>query len=101
MVMDAPAEKLMQDLKTVVGDAEELVKATASQSGEHIGRIRARAEESLRIARERIKEVTQTAEMQARAAAREVDKKVHENPWTAVGIAAGIGLVLGILLGRK
>jgi ElaB/YqjD/DUF883 family membrane-anchored ribosome-binding protein len=101
MVMDAPAEKLMQDLKTVVGDAEELVKATASQSGEHIGRIRARAEESLRIARERIKEVTQTAEMQARAAAREVDRKVHENPWTAVGIAAGIGLVLGILLGRK
>jgi ElaB/YqjD/DUF883 family membrane-anchored ribosome-binding protein len=101
MVMDAPAEKLMQDLKTVVGDAEELVKATASQSGEHIGRIRARAEESLRIARERIKEVTQTAEMQARVAAREVDRKVHENPWTAVGIAAGIGLVLGILLGRK
>ncbi len=99
--MDAPAEKLMQDLKTVVGDAEELVKATASQSGEHISRIRLRAEESLRVARERIKEVTQSAEAQARAAAQQVDKKVHENPWTAVGIAAGIGLVLGILLGRK
>lgn len=99
--MNAPTDKLMHDLQVVVGDAEELLKATASQSGEHIGRIRARAEESLRIARERIKEMTQNAEMQARAAAREVDKKVHENPWTAVGIAAGIGLVLGILLGRK
>lgn len=99
--MDAPTEKLMQDLKTVVGDAEDLLKATASQSGEHISRIRARAEESLRIARERIKEVTSSAEAQARAAAREVDAQVHEHPWTAVGVAAGIGLVLGILLGRK
>jgi ElaB/YqjD/DUF883 family membrane-anchored ribosome-binding protein len=101
IVMDAPTNKLMHDLETVVGDAEELLKATASQGGEHISRIRSRAEESLRMARERIKEVTQSAEAQARAAARELDKQVHENPWTAVGIAAGIGLVLGILLARK
>jgi ElaB/YqjD/DUF883 family membrane-anchored ribosome-binding protein len=99
--MDAPTDKLMHDLKTVVGDAEDLLKATASQSGEHIARIRSRAEESLRTARERIKEMTQSAEAQARAAASEVDKQVHEHPWTAVGVAAGIGLVLGILLGRK
>ncbi len=99
--MDAPTDKLMQDLKTVVADAEDLLKASASQSGEHITRIRARAEESLRIARERIKEMTSSAEAQARAAAREVDKQVHEHPWTAVGIAAGVGLVLGLLLGRK
>lgn len=99
--MDVPTEKLMHDLKTVVGDAEDLLKATASQSGEQIARIRTRAEESLRTARERMKEITQGAEVQARLAAREVDKQVHEHPWTAVGVAAGIGLVLGILLGRK
>lgn len=99
--MNTPTDNLMHDLQTVVGDAEDLLKATASQSGEHITRIRARAEESLRLARERIKEMTQNAEAQARAAARQVDKRVHENPWTAVGIAAGVGLVLGILLGRK
>jgi ElaB/YqjD/DUF883 family membrane-anchored ribosome-binding protein len=99
--MNAPTEKLMQDLKAVVGDAEDLLKATATQSGEHITRIRARAEESLRTARERIKEMTHSAEAQARLAAHELDKQVHENPWTAVGIAAGIGFVLGILLGRK
>ena len=99
--MDVPTEKLMHDLKAVVGDAEDLLKVTASQSGEQIARIRARAEESLKTARERMKELTQAAEAQARQAAREVDKQVHEHPWTAVGIAAGIGLVLGILLGRK
>jgi ElaB/YqjD/DUF883 family membrane-anchored ribosome-binding protein len=99
--MDASTDKLMHDLKNVVGDAEDLLKVTASQGGEQIARIRARAEESLKTARERMKDVTEAAEVQARAAAREVDKQVRDHPWTAVGVAAGIGLVLGILLGRK
>lgn len=99
--MDATTDKLMHDLKTVVGDAEELLKATASQSGEQIARIRVRAEESLRVARSRIKEMTQNAEAQAREAAREVDRQVQDHPWTAVGVAAGVGVLLGFLLGRK
>ena len=99
--MDATTDKLMHDLKTVVGDAEELLKATASQGGEQIARIRVRAEESLRVARSRIKEMTQNAEAQAREAAREVDRQVQDHPWTAVGVAAGVGVLLGFLLGRK
>jgi len=100
--MDATStDKLMQDLKTVVGDAEDLLKATASQSGEQIARIRTRAEESLRAARACMKDVTDAAQTQAREAARQVERQVREHPWTAVGVAAGIGLVLGILLGRK
>jgi ElaB/YqjD/DUF883 family membrane-anchored ribosome-binding protein len=95
--MKVTTDKLVHDLQTVVGDAEELLKATASQSGEHITRIRARAEESLRIARSRIKDVTQAAE----AGAREVDAQVHEHAWSAVGVAAGVGLLLGFVLGRK
>ena len=88
--MDVTTDRLVQDLKTVVGDAEDLLKATANQSGEQIARIRARAEESVRNARERMK-----------GAGLELDEQVREHPWTAVGIAAGVGLVLGILLGRK
>ena len=99
--MDVTTDKLVQDLKTVVGDAEELLKATASQSGEQIARIRARAEESLRVARARIKAMTQDAEAQARETALQVDRQVHDNAWTAVGVAAGLGVVIGILLGRK
>ena len=99
--MDMSTDKLMQDLKSVVGDAEELLEATATQSGEQIARIRARAEDSLRSARARMKDVTQAAEVQARDAAGEVDRRVREQPWTAIGVAAGIGLVLGIILGRK
>jgi ElaB/YqjD/DUF883 family membrane-anchored ribosome-binding protein len=88
--MDVTSEKLMKDLKAVVGNAEDLLKATADQSGEQVARIRARAEESLRVARARMRDV-----------GGELDEQVRENPWTAVGVAAGIGLVLGILIARK
>lgn len=88
--MDVTTDKLMQDLKTVVVDAEDLLKATASQGGEQIARIRARAEESVRVARARMKDV-----------GGELDEQVRENPWTAVGIAAGVGVIAGLILARK
>jgi len=87
--MDETA-KLAKDLKALVNDAEDLIKATAGLGGDEIARIRMRAEESLRTARERMKE-----------AGLEIDLKVRENPWTAISIAAGAALVIGILLGRK
>ena len=99
--MNVTTDKLMQDLKAVVGDTEELLKATASQGGDQIARIRTRAEESLRTARARMKDITQAAEARALEAAREVDKQVHDNPWTAIGVAAGLGLVVGLVLSRK
>ena len=94
-------ERLMRDLRTVVMDAEELLKATAAQTGERVDKVRAKAEDSLRNARARLQEMGDNAHTQAREAAREVEQQVRDNPWTAVGIAAGVGLVLGILLGRR
>jgi len=94
-------DKLMHDLRTVVTDAEELLKATASQTGERVEKVRQRAEESVRAARARMQEAGHAAQARARDAVREVDQQVHESPWTAVGIAASAGLFLGILLGRR
>ena len=67
--MDVTTDSLIKDIKAVVGDAEDLLKATASQSGEQIVRIRARAEESLCTARARLTDITEGAEAQALAAA--------------------------------
>jgi ElaB/YqjD/DUF883 family membrane-anchored ribosome-binding protein len=83
-------DKLVHDLRAVVADAEELLKATASQTGERVDKVRARAEESLRAARARLQE-----------SGRAVDLGVHDNAWTAVGVAAGIGLLLGVVIGRR
>jgi len=95
------SEKLMQDMRVVVTDAEDMLKATAGQTGERIEKIRAKAEESLRAARNRMQIAGKALQETATDAVDTVDEQVHRNPWTAVGIAAGVGLVLGILLGRR
>ncbi|OAI52480.1 hypothetical protein AYO46_00535 [Betaproteobacteria bacterium SCGC AG-212-J23] len=88
--MESTERTMMDDLKAVIADAEELLRSTADQAGPKVQEVRARAEESLRTAREHLK-----------GAGAELDSQVRANPWAAVGIAAGVGLVLGILLSRK
>jgi len=98
---DVTKEKLMADLRMVIADAEELIKATASQTGEKITAARARAEESLRAAKNRLAETQAAVIGKAKAAAKATDDYVHENPWKAVGVAAGVGFILGILVSRR
>lgn len=93
--------KLMQDLEVVVRDAEALLQATATQSGEKIEALRARATESLRAARGRLAVAEQQVRREARQAAATADEYVHDNPWQAVGVAAGVGLLIGLLIGRR
>jgi ElaB/YqjD/DUF883 family membrane-anchored ribosome-binding protein len=94
-------DKFKHDMHAVVVDAGELLKATAGQSGERIEKIRAKAERSLRSVRHRLQETGQAVQAKARDAAISVDDQVHKNPWSAVGVAAGVGLVVGILIGRR
>jgi ElaB/YqjD/DUF883 family membrane-anchored ribosome-binding protein len=95
------AEQLMADLTNVIRDAESLLRATASQTGEKVQEVRAKAEQSLRHAKERLAGVEEEALERARALAGDADVYVRDNPWQAIGIAAGIGLVLGLLLSRR
>ena len=94
-------EKLMEDLKVVVADAEDLLRATASQTGERIAAARSKAEESLRAAKVRLAEAQASVVEKVKVAAKTTDDYVHENPWQAVGIAAAAGLVLGALISRR
>ena len=100
--MDAAlTQKLKQDLQTVVTDFEELLKATASQTGERIEKVRARAEDSLRAARLRLAEASAAVGQSARVAAHDIDDHVHQHPWASAGIAAAIGMLIGLLIGRR
>ena len=99
-VYDASKEKLTQDMRAVVADAEELLKATADQAGEKAASLRERAKANLAVAKSRLVEAEHAVEERTRIAARATDEYVHENPWYAVGIAAGVGLLMGMLIGR-
>lgn len=97
----ASKQKLVSDMKIVVADAEEILRATAGVAGEKMGDLRERIGERLRDAKLRLADAEAALVDKTKAAARATDDYVHENPWRAVGIAAGIGLLLGVIIGRR
>ena len=94
-------QKLVSDMKVVVSDAEEILRATAGVAGEKMVDLRERIGERLRDAKLRIADAEAALLDKTKAAARATDDYVNENPWRAVGIAAGIGLLLGVIIGRR
>lgn len=94
-------EKLISDFKVVVADAEALLKASAGQGGEALAAVRSRVEESLAAAKEKMIDAEEELLLKTKAAAKATDEYVHDHPWNAVGIAAGVGLLVGLLIGRR
>ena len=94
-------EKLAEDVKVVLHDAEILLRETAGQLSEKARDARARLEKGITIARERLAEVQKTSVEKAKVAAKATDEFVHENPWKSVGIAFAVGITLGVLIGRR
>jgi ElaB/YqjD/DUF883 family membrane-anchored ribosome-binding protein len=101
MGVEETKEKLMSDFKVLLGDAEELLKATANNAGERVATARQRIEQSLKQGKETLADTEDVLLDRTSEAAKAADDYVRENPWSAVGIAAGIGLVLGLLLRRS
>jgi len=89
------------DLKLVVADAEELLKLTAGQAGEKVAAVRDKVQRGLDQAKAKLVDLEDRAVEQTKAAARATDFYVHENPWRAVGIAAGAGILFGMLISRR
>lgn len=99
--MNAPAEKLVVDFKTLITDTEDLLKASAGSAGEKLAEARVRAQQALSNARTAIARAEAVALERAKAGAQVVDRSVQENPWAAIGIATGVGLLVGWMLGRR
>ena len=97
----AARDQLVADLKAVVADAEELLRATKDAAGERVSAARARAEETVKRARAKLANLDDMVVGRAKDAAKTADEYVHENPWNAVGIAAIAGILVGILIARR
>ena len=94
-------EKPATDMRIVIADAEELLRATAGQMGEKAVVARERIQESLRVAKDKLARAEEVVVDKTKAAARATDDYVHDHPWGAVGIAAAVGLVMGMLISRR
>lgn len=94
-------EKLMNDLHQGIADAEEMLKLTASQTSESAAQLRERVRERMVKAKAELVHLQQVTIEKAKAAGHATDVYVHENPWKSIGIAAGVGLVVGLLISRR
>lgn len=98
---DVTKEQLINDFKVVVADAEALLKATAGQGGEAMAAVRAKVEASLATAKAKMTDAQAALAVKTKAAARATDEYVHVHPWQAIGVAASVGMVIGLLIGRR
>lgn len=96
-----PKDKLLEDLRLVMGDAEDLLHATANQAGEGAAAARARIQKSLQIVKERLVTAETAVMDRTREAAKATDQYVHDNPWKAIGMSACIGAIIGMLIARR
>ena len=97
----AQKDKLMADLRVVIADAEELLRLGAEQTGATAQEWRAKVEARLAHAKDRLSRLQEVAVAKAKAAGHAADDYVHEHPWKAIGAAAGVGLIVGLLIGRR
>lgn len=93
--------KIVADMKTVVADAEEILRETAGVAGDKAHVLREHMGDRLRSAKLRIADAEAAVLEKAKAAACSADHCVRENPWESIGVAAAVGLLLGVLIGRR
>jgi ElaB/YqjD/DUF883 family membrane-anchored ribosome-binding protein len=92
---------LVADAKVVLDDVESLLKQAAAASGQQAHDLRERAAEALHRAKLRLQEAQVAVSENTKAAARATDDWVHAHPWGAIGISAGVGFLIGLLVSRR
>ena len=101
----ATVEAMMDDVRQALAEVEQLLKDGADQAGEQLGdrvdETRARAERTLHEAHSRLGSLQDELTARARRSVRDADRYVHDNPWQAIGIAAGLAFVVGLLVSRR
>jgi ElaB/YqjD/DUF883 family membrane-anchored ribosome-binding protein len=94
-------ETLVNDIKSIITDAEDILHATVDQTGDKIMSLRARIQDRLKDAKARLVTAEAVLVDKTRAAARATDAYVHESTWQAVGVGVGVGFLLGFILSRR
>lgn len=93
--------KLMNDLRVVIADAEELLRFTSDQASEGAAGVRNKVQMQMNQAKADLVRLQEAAVSKAKAASHATDEYVHHNPWKSMGLAAGAGLVMGLLVRRR
>ncbi len=94
-------ERLAADLRNVIHDAEDLLKLTADEAGTEALALRERVRARLLEAKDSLVHLQESAVEHAKEAGRKADDYVHDHPWQAIGVAGAVGVLVGLLIGRR
>jgi ElaB/YqjD/DUF883 family membrane-anchored ribosome-binding protein len=94
-------EKLIENFHSVINNTEELMRSVSSESGGKAQALRAKIEQNLKHAKEYLQDMEESVVDKSKVAARITDDYVHENAWRTVGLAIGLGVVIGLLMRNR
>jgi ElaB/YqjD/DUF883 family membrane-anchored ribosome-binding protein len=94
-------ERLMEELKGAIGEAETWLDNSVKQGGEQLSEARSRFDDTLRTARIDLRKLEDSVMARGKVAAESAHVFVKDNPWKAVGLGAAIGVIAGMLISRK
>jgi ElaB/YqjD/DUF883 family membrane-anchored ribosome-binding protein len=97
----AAADDLQSDVNDAISGAEDMLAQAANATGEKAAELRARALQQLKMLRERLHDARHAAVHHSKAAAHATDDFVHDHPWRSILAAASLGVVVGLLIGRR
>jgi ElaB/YqjD/DUF883 family membrane-anchored ribosome-binding protein len=100
-VVDDTSSVVSREYHNFVADIEDLIKSSTTLTGEELDKAREKIGERIAEAKESLTEVGDTIVERARKTAEVTDQYVHEQPWSAVGAGAALGLLVGFLIARR
>lgn len=99
--IERDADTLTHEFDVFISDVENLLKEAADLSSEEFAEAKARIHEKIATARQSVSEVSASVSRTARETVAKANQEVHDDPWKAIGGAAAIGLLLGLLVSRR
>jgi ElaB/YqjD/DUF883 family membrane-anchored ribosome-binding protein len=92
---------LSSEFQALISDTENLLRQTSDVAGVQVQELRARISGNLGRAKDILKDTEHTLEQQGRLAVAKTEEYVQQHPWQTLGVAAGVGFLLGLLAGRR
>lgn len=98
--LQAAQNALIEEFRTLIGDTERLLKHTQETAGGQTEELRSKINANLERAREALTAQESTLREQSQAVIQCTEEYVHTHPWQSIGIAAGVGFLLGLITRR-
>jgi ElaB/YqjD/DUF883 family membrane-anchored ribosome-binding protein len=93
-------QKIVEDLRVLLKDSEEMLRLAAHVPGEGVGALRVKLGNHVETLQSALGDAQENAQRRYRAATLSTERYVRHNPWRAIGVAAGVGFVVGVLTAR-